>query len=100
MHVNSLAAYESGRADLFSARELAILNFLRKLQGTSASDRDVMISLGFSDMNSVRPRITELVKDGVLVESGSKTDDVTGKTVRLVALRASSPAKQHELALT
>lgn len=97
MHVNSLAAYESGRRELFSARELAILDALRKLR--CATDRGVMLALGFTDMNSVRPRITELIKDGVLFEDGSVDDHVTGKRVRAVRFRP-VVAQQPELALT
>jgi hypothetical protein len=37
---------------------------------------------GFSDMNSVRPRITELVEEGFLVEGPSVKDALTGRTVR------------------
>lgn len=100
LHVNSLRAYEQGRVDLFSKRELAILGAFRAAgPGAKATDRQVMIALGFSDMNSVRPRITELINDGVLVEVGETTDGVTRKRVRLVSLRG-SVVQQPELALT
>ncbi len=96
MHVNSLAAYEDGRHEMFSARELAVLGALRRLK--CATDRGVMIALGFTDMNSVRPRITELIKDGVLMEDGSVEDHVTGKRVRAIRFRP-RPQSQVELAL-
>lgn len=86
LHVNSLSAYWEGKDDLFSKRELAVLGAVRRAFRARATDREVMIALGFTDMNSVRPRITELVKDGLLVEDGSETDPITGKTVRVVAL--------------
>lgn len=95
MHVNSLAAYEAGRRELFSKRELLILDALRGK--APATDRDVMHALGFADMNSVRPRITELVKDGVLVELDSVRDRKTGKWVRTVQTRKVS--QQTELSL-
>lgn len=47
------------------------------------SDREVMIILGFNDMNSVRPRITELIQEGVLEECGTVKDS-DGKPQRLV----------------
>lgn len=96
MHVNSLAAYEEGRVDMFSAREIAILAALRRLK--CATDRGVMLALNFTDMNSVRPRITELIKDGVLMEDGSVDDHVTGKRVRAVRFRP-RPQVQVELPL-
>lgn len=102
MHVNSLAAYDSGRRELFSARELAILDFLKSnpFGNVPRTDREIMKGLGFSDMNSVRPRITELIKDGVLAEEGSVEDETTGKWVRLVCFNRPQKAQQPELALT
>jgi hypothetical protein len=46
------------------------------------TDREVRDMCGFSDMNSVRPRITELVEEGFLVEGPSVKDALTGRTVR------------------
>lgn len=49
------------------------------------TDREVAAHLNFPDMNCVRPRITELVKQGLLTEVDSVRCPVTGKTVRRVA---------------
>lgn len=38
------------------------------------------------DMNCVRPRVTELIKKGLLWELGSTRCAVTNKTVRIVAI--------------
>lgn len=46
------------------------------------TDRQMCRRLGFSDMNSVRPRITELLNVGLLVAHDSIDDEVTGKSVR------------------
>lgn len=104
IHVNSLAAYDAGRRELFSVRELAILDVLRSNPwgNVPRTDREIMKSLGFADMNTVRPRITELIKDGVLAEKGSVEDATTGKWVRLVCFnRPPTPKiRQPELALT
>ena len=43
-----------------------------------------MEHLGFTDMNSVRPRISDLIKAGVLMEYDTVRDHVTGKLVRRV----------------
>ena len=66
------------------------------------SDSDVMAILGFTDLNSVRPRITELLKAGKLEECGSKIDPVTHRTVRVsrsVQLTALAKAIAPERAL-
>jgi predicted ArsR family transcriptional regulator len=43
--------------------------------------REVANALGYLDMNAVRPRITELCKEGYLVEAGIRIDPVTGRRV-------------------
>lgn len=90
MHVNSLNAYFEGQTEHFSKREQQVLDQVRALR--SATDRDVMVSLNFTDPNTVRPRISELIKEGLLVEVGFSEDVITGKTVRLVSL-AQDPRK-------
>ena len=52
--------------------------------GHPLTDREIKDSLGYVDMNSVRPRVTELVGDGVLVECGKRRCGVTGLSVRTV----------------
>ena len=77
MHENSLAAW----ADLdVSCRKGMILDVIGDRPMT---DREIKEELFLQDMNCVRPRITELVKDGLLLEVGSKKDKVTGRTVRV-----------------
>lgn len=51
-----------------------------------ATDREVKDGLGFADMNSVRPRITEAVEAGLILEVSERRCPVTGKTVRVVDL--------------
>ena len=48
------------------------------------SDRDVKEICRADDMNNVRPRITELIRKGLVEEVGTKVCEVTGKTVRIV----------------
>lgn len=45
-------------------------------------DREVMNRLAFQDINCVQPRITELIGEGKIRESG-KMKSPTGKTVRV-----------------
>lgn len=65
-------------------------------QRKPVTDRQVMLGLGKSDMNAVRPRITELLKLQLVVECGWKHCDETGKRVRLTCVRFVEP-KQREL---
>jgi transcription initiation factor IIE alpha subunit len=53
------------------------------------TDREIAYALGTLDMNYVRPRITELIRDGFLIECGKVKDNSTGKTVRIVKLNDS-----------
>jgi len=81
MHENSLFAYAEEKR-LLGARARAILDDVTR--NGAATDRKIMARMGFADMNSVRPRVTELIEDGYLREGGSTTCAVTGKTVRIV----------------
>ena len=91
MHENSLKAYEEELPKL-NPRAGAVLRAAVRYQavgGTVAlTDRTIMRLLGFADPNSVRPRITELLKAGLLVEGGKIKDSTTGKTVRTVRVSA------------
>lgn len=49
-----------------------------------ATDRDVMRGLGFTDMNAVRPRISELIDARLLVECGKRRCATTAQAVRIV----------------
>lgn len=95
MHVNSLAAFYEGKSEFFSQREQQILRAYTQLG--RASDRDVCNLLGFRDLNAVRPRITELIEDGVLEESGGQQCPVTGKLVRVVRIKPAKVTDQLDL---
>ena len=55
MHTNSINAWRECQ-ELFSNRELMILNFLEVHKNEEFTDREIMCRLGFSDPNAVRPR--------------------------------------------
>lgn len=95
LHVNSLTAYHDGQAEFFSAREIMVL---RAYRAGPMTDREVMIALRFTDMNAVRPRITELVDDGVLEETSTRNDPITRKPVRVCRLRRDP--REHEAQAT
>ena len=81
IHANSLAAYHDGELGAFTKREQEILRVLGG-PGPQITDRTCMKLLGYTDMNAVRPRITELIAKGVLCESGRVACPETGKRVR------------------
>lgn len=91
IHPNSKAAHK----DLSGDRHAAVLEIYR--QHGPLTDRQVATILGgeHADCNLARPRITELLAAGALVESGNTTDGRTGKTVRVCAIKeVSIPAAQ------
>mgnify|MGYP001594862010 CR=1 FL=1 len=81
MHENSLDAYGAERERL-GRRAQAVLAWVHG--HGPATDRDIMRGLGFTDPNTVRPRVTELVEWGLLAEIGRRVDSLTRKTVRVV----------------
>lgn len=81
MHAHSTEAYRFAQGQL-SKRAGDVLAWVQN--HGQATDRDVMHGLGFTDPNSVRPRITTLVESGLLVEVGERQDSQTHKTVRVV----------------
>ena len=60
------------------ARQAKILEVLGNKEMTS---REIATLLGYTDMNAVRPRITELVAMGKIATCGAVTDPVTGRPV-------------------
>lgn len=84
VHDNSIAAYHSQEAKL-SRRAQAVLEWIT--EHGPHTDRQVMRGMGFAEPNSVRPRITELILCGKLMEVGNVTCPVTHKTVRRVDIR-------------
>lgn len=82
MHDNSVTAYREEGSKL-GKRASEVLAFFRHA-GRALPDREVMKALGYSDMNAVRPRITELIDAGLLRQTGQTIDYVSRKRVRLV----------------
>lgn len=81
VHANSIAAYHSS-GPMISRRAQMVLEWVRK--NGQATDRQVMRGLGFVEPGAVRPRITELIGIGALIEVDSARCAITGKTVRIV----------------
>lgn len=85
MHINSIESYYQERAKL-SQRAVEIYEYLdRHPQGLT--DRQIRNGLyPGRDLNATRPRLTEMVSAGWMVECGSSTED--GRTVRIVRTRS------------
>lgn len=95
MHENSLSAYHAEETKL-SARAQAILDWIT-VHGPH-TDREVMRGMGFTDMNSVRPRITELIEMAKLMQVGDVRCPVTNKLVRRVDIRRARWQQQELVA--
>jgi len=83
MHQNSLFAYCEEK-QVLGERAQSILVKLQAWAPNAATDRQITQAMGFSDLNCVRPRLTELIKRGLVEECGNTKCEITGKTVRLV----------------
>lgn len=83
-HDNSKEAHTSTETRM-SGRRLAIFRHIA-LHGpaTDRQLRDALFPGG--DMNMIRPRVSELLDMGALVETGRATCPTTGMTVRVVDL--------------
>jgi hypothetical protein len=92
MHQHSLDAYRA--LDVGTRRAFVLQSYA---DHGPLTDRAVCASLGYDDMNAVRPRISELVKQGSLVECGTVRDDLTRRMVRTCRLRVEP--KQLDLAI-
>ena len=84
-HENSLAAHDVGCAVRFG-RRAEIVAWLN--DHGPATDREIATGMfgDRADMNMVRPRLTELLDAGAVVEVDRVRDGVTGMTVRRVAV--------------
>ena len=83
VHDNSVEAFRDLESFL-TGRRLEVYNWV-KANG-QATDRKIKNSLGYEDMNQVRPRISELVEFGAFKEVGRELDPKTNCRVRIVAI--------------
>lgn len=80
-HANSIATYYEELPKL-GKRADAVLGLYQTCP-VPLTDREAKHLGGFDDMNQIRPRITELIRAGLLVETGRVKCTKTGKKVRL-----------------
>lgn len=78
-HANSVASLATELSGGRLGRRSAAILATARESGEPYTDRSIMLELGHTDPNAVRPRITELIDMGLLVETGSATDTYTGK---------------------
>lgn len=84
IHDNSLQAFRQEEPKL-NRRATAILAWIQ--EHGPRTDREVMQGMGFAEPNAVRPRVTELIQSGKLMEVCNRICPVTGKRVRVVDIR-------------
>jgi hypothetical protein len=82
LHENSTASLReqqaSGASETFRRRVFETISTAL----VPMTDREVMEALGEAEVNNVRPEITRLKQDGLLVETGKTKCAWTGKQVR------------------
>jgi predicted HTH transcriptional regulator len=83
IHDNSKTAYEEEQPNL-SDRELKVYRLLKHNRNNSYTDKQVSRLLNYPHHSAVQPRISDLLKKGLIREAGTVKCDSTGKTVRLV----------------
>jgi hypothetical protein len=86
LHAHSLDAKEHNQ-EAHKGRKHLILELLQ-LRGKPMADRQIRDAIcgEAADMNTVRPRITELIREGKLMECGEIVDPATQENVRVVWL--------------
>ena len=85
MHNNSLFAFAQEKTSL-GKRALLIIDTLRSAS-EPMTDREIKIRMGLPDMNCVRPRINDLLRNGLIEEFDSVACEWTGKKVRRVVAK-------------
>lgn len=93
IHEHSRLAYHA-ELPRFSRRAQKILDWLEL--HPRKTDREIMIGMGFTDPNAVRPRVTELIESGSLIEVSEKRCEITGKTVRIVDLSLDERGRRQD----
>ena len=86
IHAHSLEARDAHQVN-HETRAARIVRYIASA-GKPKTDRNILEALfnGSDDMNLVRPRINDLLKEGKLMVAGETTDHRTGEMVRMVWL--------------
>ena len=93
MHENSIEAYEELRNSLNHRQDRILALIERKPHST---DREILIAYGGTEMNQVRPRISELIDKELVQESGNRKCPQTKRTVRtLKAIDYNNPLQMN-----
>lgn len=81
IHENSTLSYDQqkikGKTEVFRRKVWELLN-----KGLF-TDREVMTVLNENDVNNIRPEITRLKQDGLVIEKGKIICPITRKRVRI-----------------
>lgn len=78
-------------------RQKVILQAFRELGDMTA--RECAAHLGFTDLNGVKPRITELCQKGQLDAVAKRKDPLTNRNVAVYRVRASGPGSNPQTQL-
>lgn len=82
---------ETRRESLFKLdRGKRYIEILGVLQGEMTA-REIASALGYSDLNAVKPRLTELRMRGIVEAAGKKYDETTGRHVTAYRKKEKQP---------
>lgn len=85
VHDNSIQTFYETEQDREKRRAEVFEVYVKA--GRSMTDREVCKALGYNDLNAVRPRCSELVDEGLLIEVGKTRCPITNRRVRLMRVR-------------
>lgn len=84
-HLNSTVILEQCQMESYhfikSDTQKRIKMILKAMGSMELTAREIAYKLGFSDLNAVKPRLTEMVHDGMVEVTGKKYDEMTQRKV-------------------
>jgi SOS-response transcriptional repressor LexA len=95
IHQNSRESYKDFRGAKQNSYRARIWNMYHDA-GRPLTDREIMQTLQETDPNNVRPEITRLKQDGLIIEVGKSKCPFTRKTVRLATVTEIPYFNRHE----
>jgi len=80
--------------DHLSGRSLEVYSYIEK--NGQCTEREIKDGLGYDDMNAVRPRVTEMIESGLLIEGLKVRDGVTNRPVRTIMIETQCKHERYK----
>jgi len=98
IHKNTMESFKAGIAGSFKTRAQKLFEILY-FKSQQLTDKEILerFAPGSDNKNLVSPRLTEMVQNGILEETGDRVEN--GNTVRVLAVKqpATTPEAQGSL---